>query len=267
MPELARDGITLHYEVDGTGPPLLLHAGMLSDSASWTPLVPRLADRFTVIRPDNRTTGRTRPADVPNGAAEMAGDALALMDHLGHDRFHVAGHSMGGLMAMELAHLAPGRVATVGVLASGRVRSPRTTAVFDALLAVRRGPRGEELWLRALFPWLFGPAFFEAARNLEDALAASLAYPHAQTADAMARQIEMFRNFRPVADPATLACPTLVIYAGQDLLIPPALARPGFRRVPDLTEVTVEAAGHSVVWDAPDAVADAMRAFLSRHPA
>lgn len=262
MPDLERDDITLHFEVDGSGPPLLLHAGMLSDSATWAPLVPLLADRFTVIRPDNRTTGRTLPVDAPNSVAHMAGDALALMKHLGHDRFHVAGHSMGGLMALELASTAPNQVITASVLASGRVRMPRTVAVFDALLAIRRAPQGEEMWLRGLYPWIFGQPFFEDPQNVETALEAALAYPFAQTTQGMAHQIEMFRAFRPRADVSKLRCPVLVLYAGQDLLVPPALARPGFASVPDLTEATIDHAGHSIVWDAPQEVADHLRTFM-----
>lgn len=262
MPDLPLGDITLHYEIEGSGPPLLLHAGMLSDSASWGPLVPLLSGHFTVIRPDNRSTGRTIPVDAANSAALMARDVLRLMDHLGHARFAIAGHSMGGLMAMELAGLAPERVARACVLASGRVRMPRTVAVFDALMAIRRAPKGEEMWLRALYPWIFGQHFFENPQNVEMAVEASMAYPFAQTPEGMARQIEMFRAFRGTTQPGDIACPVLVLYAGQDLLVPPALAKPGFQAIADLTEITIEDAGHSIVWDAPTEVAQHLLAFL-----
>ena len=110
MPELARPDVTLHYEVEGEGPPLLLLAGMLSDSASWAALAPLLTPHFTVVRPDNRSTGRTRPWDASAEMTLVAKDALALMDHLGFERFFCAGHSMGGIVTLELAHSAPERV-------------------------------------------------------------------------------------------------------------------------------------------------------------
>ena len=84
MPELALPDITLHYEIDGSGPPLLMLAGMLSDSASWGALAPLLTAHFTLIRPDNRSTGRTTPWRAETSVGQMARDALALMDHLGH---------------------------------------------------------------------------------------------------------------------------------------------------------------------------------------
>lgn len=126
MPELPLDEVTLHYEVDGSGPPLLLLAGMLSDSAAWGAFLPLIKDHFTVIRPDNRTTGRTVPWDAPADCSLMAQDAVALMNHLGFDRFHVGGHSLGGLLSLEIAHMVPDQVASCAVLASGRIRVPRT---------------------------------------------------------------------------------------------------------------------------------------------
>ncbi|MFK7837017.1 MAG: alpha/beta fold hydrolase [Sulfitobacter sp.] len=266
MPDLTINDITLHYEIEGSGPPLLLLAGMLSDSATWAGFTPLMKDRFTVIRPDNRTTGRTVLGEAPADCALMAQDAMALMAHLGFERFHVAGHSLGGLLSLEIATLAPDQAASATVLASGRVRSPRTIAVFDALLAIRRAPKGEEMWLRALYPWVFGSGFFENAANVETALEAALGYPYAQTTDAMARQIAAFRAFRPQAKPDKITCPTLVLYAGQDIMIPPELAQPSFATIPDLTEATIPQAGHSIVWDAPDEVAAQMSAFLGANP-
>lgn len=266
MPDLPLDDVTLHYEIDGNGPPLLLLAGMLSDSAAWAGLLPLLTDHFTVIRPDNRTTGRTVPWDASADCRLMARDALALMHHLGIDRFHVAGHSLGGLLSLEIAHMAPDHVASCTILASGRIRVPRTAAVFSALMAVRRAPQGEEMWLRALYPWLFGHAFFEDPAQVETALAASLAYPHAQTANAMAHQIAAFAAFRPQAKPNEITCPALVLYAGQDLMVPPAAAQPSFASIPNLTEATIEAAGHSIHWDAPQEVAGHLTEFLGANP-
>ncbi|MEM6938802.1 MAG: alpha/beta hydrolase [Pseudomonadota bacterium] len=263
MPTFVRDDVTLHYEIEGSGPPLLLLAGMLSDSATWAAIVPLLSNRFTVIRPDNRTTGRTVPWNAPADGARMAEDAAALMVHLRYDRFHVAGHSLGGLLAMEIACAQPSCVASLSVLASSWTPSPRTIAVFDALLAVRSAPAGEELWLRVLYPWIFGPAFFEAPENANAALEAALAYPHAQSHAAMAHQISAFKAFKPKATPEMILCPTLVIYAGQDILAPPDEARRHFARIAKLAEVTVEGAGHAVMWDAPDTTARCIAEFIT----
>ena len=196
MPSLTRPDITLHYEIDGSGPPVLLLAGMLSDSASWGPLVaPLVAAGYQVIRPDNRTTGRTTPWDAEVSVQHMAQDAVALFDTLNIAGAHVIGHSMGGLMAMELAGLfGSDRVASLSILASAPVRVPRTMAVFDTLREIRENTNGETLWLKALYPWVFQPTFFTAPENTDMAIAAAQAYPHAQSLPAMAHQIEALRS-------------------------------------------------------------------------
>lgn len=265
MPELERDGVSLHYEVEGSGPPILLLAGMLSDSATWVPLVPLLSS-YTLVRVDNRSTGRTVPWDAPVDMAVMVADALAVMDHLGFDRFHIAGHSMGGLMGLEIAGVAPERVATLSIMASGRVRLPRIAGVFDALTAVREGPEGETLWLRALYPWIFGSAFFENPETAALTVEAALAYPHAQSLAAMKHQIAMFKGMRLVADLTTLTLPVQVLYGEEDVLVPPAAAQPGFAPLPNLTEHWLKGAGHSVVWDATEEVAHHVTTFTAKHP-
>lgn len=256
MPDLALSGLNYHYEVTGDGPPLILLAGMLSDSASWTPLLPLLTPHFTLIRPDNRTTGRTTPWDARVSVGRMAEDALALMDHLGHAHFHVAGHSMGGLMGMELAGLAGPRVASLTILASGPVRVPRTMAVFDTLAEIRAQEGGETLWLKALYPWIFRPAFFADPANTEAALAGALAYPHAQSLPAMRHQIEALRSFRPCVRPAEIGTRTQVLFAEHDVLIPEAPSRAAFAQMPHITQDVIPDAGHSIHWDQPQAVAD-----------
>ncbi len=266
MPELARDDITLHYEVDGDGPPLLLLAGMLSDSASWGALAPLLTPHYTVIRPDNRTTGRTTPWEAEVSVAHMARDAQALMRHLGIDRYHLAGHSMGGLMAMELSGLEGDVIASLTILASAPVRVPRTMAVFDTLLAIRKSEGDQSLWLRALYPWIFRPAFFADPQNMQLALDAALSYPYAQSTDAMAHQIEALRGFRPATRPADITCPTQVIFAADDLLIPEAAAREAFSAIPGIQQHTIPDAGHSIHWDAPKSVAERLLGFIDNNP-
>lgn len=265
MPDLALSDVSLHYEIGGEGPPLLMLAGMLSDSASWGPLIAPLESHHTVIRPDNRTTGRTTPWNAPVRVGQMARDALSLMDALDHGAFHVVGHSMGGLMAMELAGLAGARIASLTILASAPVRVPRTMAVFDTLREIRAGSNGEILWLKALYPWVFRPEFFANPENTRIAVDAALAYPHAQSLAAMTHQIEALRSFRPETRPSDITCPTQVLFAEHDLLIPEGPARTAFAAIPTVSQAVIADAGHSIHWDAPEAVTQHILSFTGSH--
>ena len=100
-----------------------------------------------------------------------------------------------------------------------------------------------------------------ALQAVETALAAALAYPHAQSADAMAHQLEALRGFRPTVRPADLRCPTQVLHGAEDLLIPRAAAEDAFAQIPNVTQTTLPNAGHSIHWDASEAVAQHLRQF------
>lgn len=263
MPELALPDVTLHYEIDGAGPPLMLIAGTASDSASWGPLVEPLAQRFTVIRPDNRSTGRTLPRDAPLSLEHWAEDALALARHLDLGPLAVTGHSLGGMIAMAMAARGPETVSRLAILASAPVSLARNGALFDLLLRLRAEGQPPDLWLRAFLPWLFHPRFFEVPGQLDAAIAQSLAYPHAQPPAQMRAQVAALGRADAAPLAARVHCPTLALLATHDLLIPPGPARAALSAIPDLRVVDIPESGHSVHWDAPGPVLAALVPFLT----
>ena len=262
MPTLTLHDVTLHYEIDGNGPPLMLIAGTASDSASWGPLVEPLAQQFTVIRPDNRATGRTRPVQAPLSLDHWADDALALADHLALGPVAVAGHSLGGMIALAMAARRPAQVARLALLASAPVNAARNAALFDLILRLREPGQPPDLWLRAFLPWLFHPRFFTVPGQLDAAIAQSLAYPHAQGPQAMAAQVAALRAADPAALLAQITCPTLALLAEDDLLIPLEQARQALATIADLRIATLPQSGHSLHWDAPEATLAALIPFL-----
>jgi pimeloyl-ACP methyl ester carboxylesterase len=254
MPFADFGALRLHYEIDGEGPPLVLLAGMMSDSASWGPLVPDLARHFMLIRPDNRTTGRTEPRTAPVTLADWAGDVLRLLDHLGLNRAYVAGHSLGGMIALHLAALAPERVERLALLAAAPLFPRRNYMLFQYFLALRAKGNPPDLWLRGLFPWLFHPRAFDDHATLETMIALSLAYPHAQSREAFAAQIAGYAGAgSALALPQKLP-PTLAVLGRDDLLMPQEAARAALGKLGEVEIVEIAAAGHSVHWDAPAAV-------------
>jgi pimeloyl-ACP methyl ester carboxylesterase len=116
------NGLHMYYEVQGEGSPLvLLHGGMLSIDLNFADLAPELLGRHRVIGVELQGHGRTADIDREITPAALAGDVVALLDHLGIDRAHVLGHSMGAGTALELAVSHPDRVRSI-VPISGSVR-------------------------------------------------------------------------------------------------------------------------------------------------
>ncbi|XDA98150.1 alpha/beta fold hydrolase [Sulfitobacter sp. LCG007] len=263
MPELTLPDATLHFEVEGNGPPLLMIAGFMSDSASWAPLRPLLRDRFTLIRPDMRTTGRTIPWDTAVSIETWARDGLALLDHLGHPRAHVLGHSLGGNIGWVMAKLAPDRVASCMMLGSALIMPRRNVDVFRGLIAIRRSNAAPDVWFRMLFPWLFSASFLEDAGAVDRAIAQSLAYAHTQSADAMERQLETILAITPDFFMSVPEIPVSVLLGSEDLLIPPGPALQSLDGIPCRIQ---EGGGHSLHWEAPRPCAEWIADFAGSHP-
>jgi pimeloyl-ACP methyl ester carboxylesterase len=105
------NGINLYYETHGAGRPLILLHGGLGSGEMFGPVIPALvAGGRQVIAPDLQGHGRTADIDRPLDLALMAGDIVALIDHLGLDRPDVVGYSLGGGVALHTAAAAPEKI-------------------------------------------------------------------------------------------------------------------------------------------------------------
>ncbi len=111
----------LHVRYGGSGPPLLLLHGHPQTHVMWHRVAPRLAQTFTVVAPDLRGYGDsskppTTPDHAPYSKRAMARDGVAVMRHLGFERFGVAGHDRGARCAYRMALDHPERVLKLAVL-------------------------------------------------------------------------------------------------------------------------------------------------------
>ena len=113
MPTAEINGLTINYDVQGEGEPLLCIMGLGADSLAWALQLPAFAGQFRTVVFDNRDVGQSSYADGAYEIRDMAQDALGLADHLGLGSFHLLGVSMGGAIAQELALAVPERVRTL----------------------------------------------------------------------------------------------------------------------------------------------------------
>lgn len=262
MPYLETPTAEIWYEIDGAGPPMLLIAGLASDVASWTPVRGALAERFTLIMPDNRGAGRTRAKRGLRGLSidDMANDIAALTDHLAIETCVVVGHSMGAAIAVEAALQRPLQFRKL-VLAGAAAPNPRASAAVRSLAEIHARFGGSAEFYRALFPWLFAPAFFTNANMVEAAVAASLAYPYSPTTEMFAAQVEaVLRSTR--AD-APLNAETLVLAGEMDILFTPNDCRAFAARFPNADFQEIAGAAHSMFWDKPTETAGAIVRFAA----
>ena len=120
MAKTMLNGITVHHQVKGEGPDVVLIHGITSTLAIWyTKVIPALASDYRVAAYDLRGHGHSGMTPTGYSSADMAGDLLALMDHIGMERARLVGHSFGGSIALHLALLHPDRVAGVVLVDTG----------------------------------------------------------------------------------------------------------------------------------------------------
>ncbi len=172
MPKVTANKITMNYDQQGTGEPLVLIPYLAADHACYAFQVPEYARHFTCISVDLRGTGES---DKPQGAYTtelLADDVAAFMQAMGITKAHVAGLSLGGGVGIWLAVKHPDKVASLSVH-SGWTRTDRfLQTVVESWQIVARAVGVPEMVSRAIFPWCFTPELYAERPDYIDSLAA-----------------------------------------------------------------------------------------------
>jgi pimeloyl-ACP methyl ester carboxylesterase len=110
MPKAKVNGININYRIEGQGEPLVMIMGIGADRTAWRFQTPTFKKHYRVVTFDNRGVGKSDKPTGPYSIKMMADDTVGLMNHLGIEKAHVLGVSMGGMIAQELAINYPERV-------------------------------------------------------------------------------------------------------------------------------------------------------------
>lgn len=162
------NGVTLRCLVEGDGEPLVLIHGVGNSLAAWDGVSARLRDRYRIVRYDQRGHGESEKVPGPYAVEDFSGDLQALLDALGIKRAHVAGHSLGGLVAQSFALDHPDRLRKLALISTvaGRSEEERER-VQQRLAMVAAGIAGDHF--RASLDRWFTDAFRAAnPKLLED---------------------------------------------------------------------------------------------------
>lgn len=137
-------GCPIHFSVTGSGPVVLFIQGVGVHGGGWRPQVEALASEYACITFDNRGVGRSQPSAARLSVDQMADDARAVLDAQDVGAAHVVGHSLGGLVALQLALSHRDRIRSLSLLctfASGRAAAPLTPRMVWLGLRARVGTR------------------------------------------------------------------------------------------------------------------------------
>lgn len=255
------DGIKLAYDIEGRGRPLLIIGGLSADRIFWGLSRPLLADHETLCF-DNRDIGASGRADTPYSVADMARDALAVMDSAGFEAADILGHSMGGAIAQELALMAPERVHRL-ILSNTFARNDGYTREVMGLLKRLRGEIADPVtYVSTLATFTLGRVTLGAV-PLDTIARQALAASPLQEADAFARQADACLGVDTLERISRIRAPTLVLTSPDDRFFAPSFGRAIADAVTGARLQEVPLCGHCPMVEAPDAFAKAVRDFLS----
>lgn len=263
MPNIQVNNISLYYETHGTGEPLILVAGLGSDSQSWQPVIEALSRYFWVITPDNRGTGRTIPQDIETSISQITDDCMALARHLDLSSFNLLGHSMGGFVALDLATRYSFAVNQL-ILAGTSNSNPKCNNVlFSDWVSTLESGMDKSQWFFNIFHWLFTEHFFENKDAVDDALRYAVDYPYPQSTIAFRKQVEAMKGFDCIAELSSVSARTLIISGEEDILFPPDVSSSLVQAIDGATFSIIEQAAHSIHMEQPQAFTDRVLDFLS----
>jgi pimeloyl-ACP methyl ester carboxylesterase len=267
MPYARVNGISIYYEEHGAGTPLLLVMGFTANTTAWEPLLPALSSRYRVIAFDNRGAGRSDAPEAAYTMAELADDALGLLTHLGIERAHVYGVSMGGMIAQHIALRAPHRVLSVvlGCTSPGgqhAITAPES--VIAALLGAATLPIEQAFDLT--LPILYSDTFAAAHRAelYERALKNASLRASEAGVKGQAAAIQGHDTFERLPE---ITVPVLVLHGDADELVPTANGLLLAERIPGAKLTLYPGARHGYHVEFAEQSAADVLAFLDAVPA
>lgn len=266
MPKIRAGEIEIHYEIHGTGEPLILISGLGYDLWMWHKMVPGLAEHFQVIAFDNRGVGGTDKPAGPYTAQMLAGDTAALLEALGIEQAAIMGHSMGGYVAQALVLSRPELVSKL-ILSATNFGGPHHIPVTPEALAVLTDTQSDPIErLRRGIVISTAPGYAEEHPEVIDEW---VTYRIEHPIDASGYQAQLQIGLALMAEAAAfehklkeVKTPTLILFGDHDKVVPPGNAELLHKEIAGSTVKILPNAGHFFPFEVPEEAVEAVVEFL-----
>ena len=266
MPKIRVNNITMNYDQQGEGEPLILIPYLTADSACYAFQVAEYAKHFTCISVDLRGSGES---DKPEGVYStelFADDVAAFMQTLGLNQAHVSGLSLGGAVAMWLAAKYPDRVKSLSVH-SAWDKSDRyiKTVVESWQIMAKALGSVPELVIQGIFPWCFTPELYADKPDYIDGLAAFVRQRPAQPLDAFIRTSNAVISHDVRGRLGEIRTPTLITFGRHDKVTSTRFAEGLTSNLRGSELLIFEGCSHAPIYEKVEEFNQKTLAFLSKH--
>ena len=266
--DLLLRGIRVRYHEAGSGPPLLLVHGLFTDHRAWMPVAQRLAQHYRVIVPDLPGAGASeKPTRYPFTRDALADTLCDLLAGVAAPRAHVAGHGLGGLIALTLAADRPESVERLVLVSTVAVEAPQSFRTRLAVVPVLGPFVFKQVYGRSVLHGYFRGDVFAPGFRFDSALLDDW-YETFNLPEARECQWRMLT--RAQADVAALGprlpkvrAPTLVLWGDRGPRAPLTLGQRLAHELPAGRLEVIAGSGHAPPLEQPEATAEAMRRHLA----
>jgi pimeloyl-ACP methyl ester carboxylesterase len=266
MPKIRANNITMNYDQQGSGEPLVLIPYLAADYACYAFQVAEYSKHFTCISVDLRGTGESDKPDGVYSTELFADDVAALMQALGIGKAHVSGLSLGAATGIWLAGKYPDRVKSLS-LHSGWHQSDSylKTVVQGWQVMAKALGSVPEMVIEGIFPWCFTPELYAEKPDYVKALADFVRGRPAQPLDAFIRESNAVIAHDAQAQLGKIRAPTQITFGRHDMVTSTRFADPIKAGIKGSELLIFEGCSHAPIYEKVDEFNQKTLAFLNKH--
>jgi 3-oxoadipate enol-lactonase len=265
MPRVEVDGLTINYDVQGEGEPLLLIPYTSADHACWAFQLPAYTEQFNCIAIDLPGSGESDKPAGPYSTEGHADQVAAFLDAIGIERAHVAGMSFGAAVGIHLAARHPERVRSLSLHSAWHASDDYLKTVVEQWRTLASTlPTIADVVIQGIFPWCFTPEMYVERPEFVDTLEDFVRGRPAQPLDAFLAQTDAVIAHDASAALSEIEAPTLITFGARDLVCSTRFAQPLNNGIAGSDLVVFKHLSHAGLHEDPETFNHATLDFLLR---
>lgn len=266
MPKIKTSSLTINYDQQGSGEPLILIPFLSAEHACYAFQVAEYSKHFTCISLDLRGTGESDKPDSPYSTETLADDVAAFMRALGIQKAHISGLSLGAGIGVWLASKYPDLVQSLSLHSCWHRTDAFVKAFIDGVQIVAKALDSvPETTVRAIFPWCFTPELYASKPEYIESLAAFVRSRPAQSVSSFLLQSNAVLTHDADAQLNRITAPTLITFGRHDMVTSLRFADPMRQKIRNSELVVFEKSSHAAIYEQVEEFNSKTLDFLRRH--
>ena len=268
MPKVKANNITINYEQQGSGEPLILIPYLSADHACYAFQEAEYSKHFTCISLDLRGTGESDKPAEEWSTELLADDVAAFLQAAGIRKAHISGLSLGAAIGMWLAAKHPDKVQTLSLHSAWPKTDPFLKTVVEGWQVMAKALESvPEMVILGIFPWCFTPELYATKPDYIQSLADFVRSRPAQPVSAFIQQSNAVIGHDATAELKRISAPTLISFGRSDMLTSTRYAEQMNSNIRGSELLIFEGCAHAPIYEKVEEFNQKTLQFLQRHRA